>query len=307
MDLRELIPEADLQQDIVPENPKRSKEEYATYKKEQREALWERVEQKTVEVFQNGEALKDFLSFIAHCTPQTTANLLALYGQDPQITQPRTFEKWKEIGCSVRGKAKGFDFFVTRKYTRADGSAGESREVVKAFDISQTTGPRQAAPPRYTASELLPLAIRASSVRLCVSDGLPAKVQAQYVPDRKTIYVRNGMDETTTLMAIVREQAQALFSRNQNATRKAYAAQSYCAAYVFAAHFGLPTDGFRFDGVCQNAASSNAKALRKFITDVRNAAYAAEKTIEEVLPQREMAEGKSAKVPVADKAAEAAR
>lgn len=49
--------------------------------------------------------------------------------------------------------------------------------------------------------------IENSPVPLVISDQLPQGVQAQYVPRQRTIFVRNGMDETATICAIAREQA----------------------------------------------------------------------------------------------------
>ena len=61
------------------------------------------------------------------------------------------------------------------------------------------------------------------------------RVQAQYVPKQRTIFVRNGMDETATICAIAREQAHASFDMvGSGYYRQAYAAQAYCAAYVAA-------------------------------------------------------------------------
>ena len=42
-------------------------------------------------------SMKGFLNFMAQCTPQSTRNLLILYEQDPTITHPRTFDKWKAV------------------------------------------------------------------------------------------------------------------------------------------------------------------------------------------------------------------
>ena len=53
--------------------------------------------------------------------------------------------------------------------------------------------------------------IENSPVPLVISDQLPQGVQAQYVPRQRTIFVRNGMDETATICAIAREQAHAGF------------------------------------------------------------------------------------------------
>lgn len=74
-------------------------------------------------------------------------------------------------------------------------------------------------------------------------------IQAQYVPKARTIYVRNGMDAGTTLCAIIRECAQADFHKDYTYNRQAYAAPSYCAAYMVAHRYGLDTAAFNFDRV----------------------------------------------------------
>ena len=66
-----------------------------------------------------------------------------------------------------------------------------------------------------------------SPVPLAISDQLPQGVQAQYVPKQRTIYVRNGMDETATICAIAREQAHAGFDTvGSGYYRQAYAPQA---------------------------------------------------------------------------------
>ena len=95
------------------------------------------------------------------------------------------------------------------------------------------------------------------------------------VPKQRTIFVRNGMDETATICAIAREQAHASFDTvGSGYYRQAYAAQAYCAAYVVAQKFGLDTSAFQFDKVCQSCAQMSEDDKRGFISDVKRAAYA---------------------------------
>ena len=116
--------------------------------------------------------------------------------------------------------------------------------------------------------------VEQSPVQLAISDQLPQGVQAQYVPKQHTIFVRNGMDETTTICAIAREQAHASFDTvGSGYYRQAYAAQSYCAAYVVAQRCGLDTSAFRFDKVCESCAQMTPEEKRGFISDVKRAAY----------------------------------
>ena len=114
-----------------------------------------------------------------------------------------------------------------------------------------------------------------SPVPLAISDQLPQGVQAQYVPKQRTIYVRNGMDETATICAIAREQAHAGFDTvGSGYYRQAYAPQAYCAAYVVAHKLGLDTSAFHFDKVCQTCAGMEVQEKKGFISDVKRAAYA---------------------------------
>ena len=120
-----------------------------------------------------------------------------------------------------------------------------------------------------------------SPVPLVISDQLPQGVQAQYVPKQRTIYVRNGMDETATICAIAREQAHAQFdSVGSGYYRQAFAAQSYCAAYVTAKKFGLDVSAFRFDKVCQSCAGMDAREKRGFLSDVKRGAYAVARDVQ---------------------------
>ena len=255
MDLSKFLSKGQMQ----PEEPRLSKEDYAALKKAEREELWARVDTQAQEVFRDDESMKGFLNFMANCTPQSTRNLLILYEQNPEITHPRTFEKWKEAG---RSRGNGYT-------------------ITKAYDISQTRGPQPLPPQPHLPEEIIAAMVEQSPVPLAISDQLPQGVQAQYVPKQRTIYVRNGMDETATICAIAREQAHAHFDTvGSGYYRQAFAAQSYCAAYVTAKKLGLDVSAFRFDKVCQSCAGMDAQEKRGFISDVKRAAYSISRDIQ---------------------------
>ena len=249
-------------------------------KQAEREDLWARVDAQAEKVFQDDASMKGFLDFMARCTPQSTRNLLILYEQDPSITHPRTFEKWREAGRSVRSGESGYTFFVDQDYTKDDGTRGIGYNITKAFDISQTRGPQPIPPRTYLPEEVIAAMVEQSSVPLVISDQLPQGVQAQYVPRQRAIYVRDGMDETVTACVIAREQAHASFDTvGGGYYRQAYTAQAYCAAYVTARKFGIDTSMFRFDKVCQSCAGIDAQKKRTFLSEVKRGAYAVNREI----------------------------
>ena len=285
MDLRKF-----LGQDTQEQSTQRlSKEEYAAQKKQEREEIWGMIDGKAQEVFQNGDSLKGFLDFMGQCKPQRTDNLFLLYAQNPEIRQVKTFEKWKEEGKVVKTGSKGYNFIVGQEYEK-DGVIQQGYSIQKAYDISQirTKQPEEAEP--KPMDQLMEALLTDSEVRIQIADHLPDKVQAQYIPNKRTIYVRNGMSENATFHSISRELACASLDHHDGSySRAGVSAQAYCAAYVTAQKYGVDVSGFSFDKVCQMQAfgQKDPKELRSFIQDVKSAAYSIGKQVDRNLGKSE--------------------
>ena len=89
-----------------------------------------------------------------------------------------------------------YTFFADQEYTKEDGTIANGYTITKAYDISQTRGPQPLPPQQHLPEEIIATMVENSPVPLAISDQLPQGVQAQYVPKQRTIFVRNGMDET---------------------------------------------------------------------------------------------------------------
>ena len=72
----------------------------------------------------------------------------------------------------------------------------------------------------------------------------------------------------TTLCAIVRERAQTDFHKDYTYNRQAYAAPSYCTAYMVAHRYGLDTAAFNFDRVVALYGNLGKEQQRGFLSDV---------------------------------------
>ncbi|WP_347039560.1 relaxase/mobilization nuclease domain-containing protein [Blautia obeum] len=175
------------------------------------------------------------------------------------------------------------------------GKEGDSRfpkgySIQKAYDISQirTKQPEEAEP--KPMDQLMEALLTDSEVRIQIADNLPDKVQAQYIPNKRTIYVRNGMSENATFHSISRELACASLDHHDGSySRAGVSAQAYCAAYVTAQKYGVDVSGFSFDKVCQMQAfgQKDPKELRSFIQDVKSAAYSIGKQVDRNLGKSE--------------------
>lgn len=243
-----------------------SKEEYAAMKKAEREAVWVQVDARIGEVLADAPALQEFLNFMSQ-SRNSLPNQLLLSGQNADITDARTFQQWKDAGRHIRTGEEGYTAIVGQVYEN-NGRKASGYNIGKVFDITQTRGRPVPPPAEYQVDELIAASIENSPVPIQISDSLPDGIQAQYVPKNRTIYVRNGMDAGTTLCAIVRECAQADFHKDYTYNRQAYAAPSYCAAYMVAHRYGLDTAAFNFDRVVALYGNLGKEQQRGFLSDV---------------------------------------
>ena len=241
----------------APSEPQYSKEDYAAMKKTEREAVWAQVDARMGEVLADAPALQEFLNFMSQCR-NSLPNQLLLSGQNADITDARTFQQWKDAGRHIRTGEEGYTAIVGQVYEN-NGRKASGYNIGKVFDITQTRGRPIPPPAEYQVDELIAATIESSPVAIQISDSLPDGIQAQYVPKNRTIYVRN---------AIIRECAQADFHKDYTYNRQAYAAPSYCAAYMVAHRYGLDTAAFNFDRVVALYGKLDAVQQKGFLSDV---------------------------------------
>ena len=271
------------------ESPRLSKEEYAAQKKQEREEVWAEIDAKAQEVFKDDSSLKGFLDFMAQCKPQRTANLLLLYSQNPEIRQVKTYEKWKEERHLPKPGARKYRFIAGQDYEK-DGVMMQGYAIRNVYDVSDMKMKQPEPMEARQTEELVAAQLTDNKVTIQIADNLPENVQAQYLPQHRTIYVKNGMSESVTFHAINRELACASLDMHDGTySRAKVSAQAYCTAYVVAQKYGVDVAGFGFDRVCamQGNGDRDPKELRSFINDVKNAAYTIENHMDHNLGEPE--------------------
>ena len=226
---------------------------------------------------------------MAQCKPQKAANLLLLYGQNPEIRQVKTFDGWKRERKTLRPGVHGYTFIADQNYEK-DGEIRQGYVITKAYDISQIRTKQPEPPEPKPIQVLLGALLKNPETKVSIGYQLPEKVQAQYIPRQRTIFARNGMSEEVTFHAINREMAcAAMDSHDGTYSRTAVSPQAFCAAYVLAQKYGVNNSGFQFDKVCemQEYGKKDPQELRAFIGNVKNAVYMVSRHIDRNLGQPE--------------------
>lgn len=255
---------------------KLSKEEYAALKKQEREETWMQIDGQAQSVFRDGVSLQKFLDFMAgQYNMPKVPNLLLLYSQNPEVKLVKSFDEWKHDRRSLRTGVHGYTYIIDTKYEK-DGEMRSGYAISKGYDITQTKGRPLEERPQRDIHTLLEAVLKNQNIRLQIADNLPDKIQAQYIPNQRTIYIRNGMSEITTFHAINRELAcAALDQHDGNYARNRVNAQAFCATYILGKRYGVDVSSFDLEKVAgiQEHGQKDPQELRLFLNDVRTAVY----------------------------------
>lgn len=269
---------------------KLSKEEYAALKKQEREETWMQIDGQAQSVFKDGASLQKFLDFMTgQYNMPKVPNLLLLYSQNPEVKLVKSFDEWKHDRRSLRTGVHGYTYIIDTKYEK-DGEMRSGYAISKGYDITQTKGRPLEERPQRDIHTLLEAVLKNQNIRLQIADNLPDKIQAQYIPNQRTIYIRNGMSEITTFHAINRELAcAALDQHDGNYARNRVNAQAFCATYILGIRYGVDVSGFDLEKVAgiQEHGQKDPQELRLFLNDVRTAAYGIRGHIERNLREPE--------------------
>ena len=269
---------------------KLSKEEYAALKKQEREETWMQIDGQAQSVFKDGASLQTFLDFMTgQYNMPKVPNLLLLYSQNPEVKLVKSFDEWKHDRRSLRTGVHGYTYIIDTKYEK-DGEMRSGYAISKGYDITQTKGRPLEERPQRDIHTLLEAVLKNQNIRLQIADNLPDKIQAQYIPNQRTIYIRNGMSEITTFHAINRELAcAALDQHDGNYARNRVNAQAFCATYILGKRYGVDVSGFDLEKVAgiQEHGQKDPQELRLFLNDVRTAAYGIRGHIERNLREPE--------------------
>ena len=267
---------------------KLSKEEYAALKKQEREETWMQIDGQAQSVFKDGASLQKFLDFMTgQYNMPKVPNLL--YSQNPEVKLVKSFDEWKHDRRSLRTGVHGYTYIIDTKYEK-DGEMRSGYAISKGYDITQTKGRPLEERPQRDIHTLLEAVLKNQNIRLQIADNLPDKIQAQYIPNQRTIYIRNGMSEITTFHAINRELAcAALDQHDGNYARNRVNAQAFCATYILGKRYGVDVSGFDLEKVAgiQEHGQKDPQELRLFLNDVRTAAYGIRGHIERNLREPE--------------------
>ena len=239
------------------------REAWAQQKREQRQELYNLIEEMLEKTLADPSALSDYLNMQARLGKTSVANTLLMIAQKPNATFISGFDDWQKRGRSVkRGEKAALVLEANGEYERPDGTMGVNFDVKRVFDISQTYGKpirERTAPPIKTALKAITTNV---PVPVKLSEGISLSVGAMYSEKDKTIYVAKGVEGNNLFFALSRELARAHSGANTFVCD--------CAANVACLRYGVPAK--YCDRIPDEIAALESREKRSALNIVRDAA-----------------------------------
>ena len=239
------------------------REAWARQKREQRQELYNLIEEMLEKTLADPSALSDYLNMQARLGKASVANTLLMITQKPNATFISGFDDWQKRGRSVkRGEKAALVLEANGEYERPDGTMGVNFDVKRVFDISQTYGKpvrERTAPPIKTALKAITTNV---PVPVKLSEGISQSVGAMYSEKDNTVYVARGVEGNELFFALSRELARAHSGANTFVCD--------CAANVACLRYGVPAK--YCDRIPDEIAALESREKHSALNIVRDAA-----------------------------------
>ena len=239
------------------------REAWAQQKREQRQELYDLIEEMSDKTLADPSALSDYLNMQARLGKTSVANTLLVVAQKPDATFVANYDDWQKRGRSVKRGEKGtLVLEANGEYERPDGTMGVNFDVKRVFDISQTYG----KPVRERTNPPIKSALKAITTNVTVpiklSEGVSQSVAAMYSEKDNAIYVARGIEGNELFFALSRELARAHSGADTFVCD--------CAANIACLRYGVPAK--YCDRIPDEIASLETREKRSALNIVREAA-----------------------------------
>ncbi len=255
--------------------PQLSPAEYAEKKKQEKDAVYQMIDDTASEIVQFPEKFKGFLDTQSKMDRYSAANALLIYKQYPEATQLKDFDDWDKDGAKISKGAKSISILEPVEYTRQDGTTGISYNVKKVFDVTQTNGKRQPAPSaNRDPRSLVAIMLDTAPVNVESTNELPyPNMGAFYDNSKQTLFVKRDIGDSVALcQCVAQELGHAHIAMNVEAySRRDEGFNAVCVGYMLCKKFGVDTKNYAIDRIPENLSAMEPKEIRAELSKTRQA------------------------------------
>lgn len=251
------------------QNREFSKEEYAEFKKNEKQQIYELIDRTAETVVTNGDEFQKYLDTQSKFEQYSVGNAFLVMAQMPDATQLRDYESWRNSGAYLKKYPNAVKILEPGDtYMREDGSIGTNYNVKKVYDISQVNSKQKNRQMRYNDKILLKIFLNSSSSKVKIVDEIPnTERKALYDLGTDTLFIARGAESPKIFYEVAEELAKQEIG--ENTLGDSY--KNYCVSYMLCKKYGINVSNYNFEEIATSLNSLEAREIRLELEPVRNA------------------------------------
>lgn len=239
-------------------------------KQQERQEVYDLMDKMADEIKTNVDKYKEYLNVQGRFDKYSVGNALVITASNPNATQLKEFDDWKESGAFIKKGENGIKILEPGdSYTRADGSSGTSYNVKKMFDISQTTSNQKPRTISYDDKVKLTALLKDCPVDVKIVDMIPNSDNiAEWNKNDNALYVKQGGETPEIFKQIARELTRVGLEETGNTELDNFKCIS--SSYMLCKKYGIDVSNININSIPESFKNMSASEVRNELTSMRS-------------------------------------
>lgn len=239
-------------------------------KQQERQEVYDLMDKMADEIKTDVDKYKKYLNVQGRFDKYSVGNALVITASNPNATQLKEFDDWKESGAFIKKGENGIKILEPGdSYTRADGSSGTSYNVKKMFDISQTTSNQKPRTISYDDKVKLTALLKDCPVDVKIVDMIPNSDNiAEWNKNDNALYVKQGGETPEIFKQIARELTRVGLEETGNSELDNFKCMS--SSYMLCKKYGIDVSNINIDSIPEAFKNMSASEVRNELTSMRS-------------------------------------
>lgn len=239
-------------------------------KQQERQEVYDLMDKMADEIKSDVNKYKEYLNVQGRFDKYSVGNALVITASNPNATQLKEFDDWKESGAFIKKGENGIKILEPGdSYTRADGSSGTSYNVKKMFDISQTTSNQKPRTISYDDKVKLTALLKDCPVDVKIVDMIPNSDNiAEWNKNDNALYVKQGGETPEIFKQIARELTRVGLEETGNTELDNFKCIS--SSYMLCKKYGIDVSNININSIPEAFKNMSASEVRNELTSMRS-------------------------------------
>ena len=240
-------------------------------KQQERQEVYDLMDKMADEVKTDLNKYKQYLDVQGRFDKYSVGNALVITASNPNATQLKEFDDWKETGAFIKKGENGIKILEpTESYIGADGVKRQSYNVKKMFDISQTTSNQKPKTISYDGRVKLTALLKDCPVDIKAVDEIPnSNNVVEWNQEDNALYVKRGGETPEIFKQLAKELTRVGLEETGNSELDNFKCVS--TSYMLCKKYGFDVSDINIDTIPEAFKNMKSNEVRNELTSMRSA------------------------------------